>query len=259
METPEKDRFPRCIMRMRFLLLSLLLLLPAKVGADPFILTTSEYKPFSSQEGGLAMDIIRAALDAVGAEPEFVFRPWKRGELGVLKGDFVGTFPYSANAQRLAQFAFTDSLLRSNAVFFMRKEQMPGWDYDGVASLKPYTVACVPGYFYNDIFDKHGVRCQPVDRTRNAFRMLLKGRVDFVVESEAVGWMELDQLGPDARDQVRAAPTPIRTGVSAIMTAKSSPRAAEFRKRFNRGLKAIQADGTYDAILKKYNLLQNER
>lgn len=232
-------------------LLLLVFLLPVAGWAETFVLATSEYKPFASRDGGLAMDIIDAALAEVGAEAQYVFVPWRRGEVGVLKGEYAGAFPYSSTPERRERFAFSDQVVVSKAVFFMLRDNLPGWDFGGMESLRGHSVACVLGYFYVERFREAGISCHPVPDIKSAFGMLLRGRVDLVVESEAIGWMQLRDLG-GGRDTVRVAPTPLRKGVSAVMTSKASPEAARLRSKLNEGLARIRASGAYEEILSRY-------
>lgn len=237
------------------LALILVMTISSTASAKSFTLATGDYRPFCSKHGGVAMDIVTAALQSVGANAKYVILPWVRCEAGVERGDFVGTFPYSKNESRIKKFLFTNGILNTSAVFFMLKDSMPNWDYGGVNSLEGLRVACIKGYFYETLFTKNEVNCQPVTDIKDAFQMLIRGRIDLVAESEAIGWMMIEDIDSGYISKIREANTPLRSGVSSVMVSKIHPDSEVFIKLFNKGIQKIKSNGVYDAILERYHLL----
>ena len=239
---------------MRLLFALLLFLLPATASAQTFVLATSDYPPFCSESGGLAMDIIDAALDAVGAKAKYEFLPWKRCEICLEAGECDGTFPYSYTPERAKKFFFSEPIFNSDAVFFMLKSKMPRWDYNGIDSLKGYKIACVHGYFYEEQFIKNGLDCHIVPTAKNAFAMLLEGRVDLVIDTKIIGLTLIDSINKHGRKLIKMSKTPIRSGVSYVMMKIGVDRGKKLESLFNKGLNLIKENGQYTAIFEKYDI-----
>ncbi len=97
-----------------------------------------------------------------------------------------------------------------------------------------------------------------LDSTPNeisAFKKLISGRVDIIPLDKITGMTLIKENFPNELANIKTVKTPITTSYSFLMISRKYPDAKALTEKFNMGLKKIQENGTYDAILKKHNLL----
>jgi polar amino acid transport system substrate-binding protein len=93
---------------------------------EPVIFVTSAYEPYVIDEGkvikGVFPDIVNAVFHELDIKIEFIFMPWKRGEITVKKGEAFATFPYLITEQRAGNFYFSDPVINFFPKFLYKKK-----------------------------------------------------------------------------------------------------------------------------------------
>lgn len=240
------------------LLLALLLFTPTLAfGGDSreVRLVTGEWPPYVSTglpENGFVADMVTEAFKAVGIAARIEFVPWKRCELLLKDGKALAAFPYAKNAERAAAFDFSDTLFVLEDKFFFLKERLPDFTYRSVADLRPLLVGGAIGYHYEHRLHEAGIKVDMASDATASFKKLLAGRVDVVLEEERVGRAIVEELLGAQAGRVGVSPVPFSVNEDGLMFSRTHPDAARLRELFNQGLRAIRANVTHAAILRRH-------
>ncbi len=85
--------------------------------------------------------------------------------------------------------------------------------------------------------------------------MLNASRTDFVIENQTVGYYTINKAFPDQKDKFKVLSKYYgETTSNALLVSRDFPDSKKILERFNQGLEKIKANGTYDKIIKKYNM-----
>ncbi|WP_320176268.1 transporter substrate-binding domain-containing protein [Maridesulfovibrio sp.] len=243
------------IRKVIFIILSVLFLFSGSAFAGKIHFAEGEWAPYVSKnlpENGFSTEIVRAALKAVGLEPELEYYPWKRSINLVEAGEAAGSFPWSKTPEREKQLLFSDPLHSTREVLFYMKSKFPdGLKFNSLSDLKTYVIGGTAGYWYEKAFKEAGLKVDYVSDTKTSFKKLERGRVDLIPENELVGWTIIKEMFPGQENKFGATTDTTRSGQMYVIFSKDK---AELVTMFNEGLKKIKSDGIYSAILKKYNL-----
>ena len=255
------------------LLLPLLLCLPvapadAQADAPPLqiSLATLEWPPYVGAElpeQGYAADVVRTACDRGGVEVRFEFMPWARALMLAQQGVYAGVLPEYNNPERERQFLFSAPFpggpvglykRRGDAIAYARS---PAEDLDAaLRSVARYRIGTVRDYVNNDTFD----RADYLRREESAsdainLRKLQHGRIDLVFIDRWVAdyVLRTDPLLKDAAlDMLQP---PIDEPALHIAWSRTAEIAAQARPACDRGLVAIQADGTLARLREKHGVV----
>ena len=236
---------------MRTLSALALFLLGAAAAAQPRELTLlagDSIAPYaiSTEDRGLELDLIRAALATQGLKVRFQFVPLRRvssdvevmgadgatRRVGVALAGGQMTLPYVAY-QTCALVADAEAaprnltgLQRLRVLAFQGAALELGAEYAAMAQRNP--------------------RYSEINNQRNQIKLLQLGRTDVVVADRLIAQWHWQQLGnPSA--------------LHCSLPLASAPYAAYFRQAahaqaFNAGLQRIKADGEYARILARYGV-----
>jgi len=171
----------------------------APAHADSFELVIGDdYPPFVDQNlpnYGLATEIVQTTFREMGHDTELVFKPWQRGFKDAADGKYLGTFPYSKNAEREESFHYSIPLYTFRQFFFTRADgDFAPESYD---DLKGHNV-CVPvGYSLAGLKELEAANeitlVRPPD-IEFCFQMIAKKRADVVRVIDIIGWAMIDKL-----------------------------------------------------------------
>lgn len=230
-------------------------------GQEPVRISDPDWPPyyFADREDappGLAKEILRACLDEVGVEADFVHLPIERMRHYVETGEIdIVTFSYRADREESVTYGsevlFTDSyrpIVRKGGA--VRIDELA--DFDSVR------LGHVNGLRYSAEFHDYVRERQETGEvtvlpsTESAIKMLEAGRIDvFVGTRTNIEWLAREG---DHRD-LQILEYDIRTGDYFVTVPKSSrriPDARAFLDGIDACLAAMKADGRVDAILSKY-------
>jgi polar amino acid transport system substrate-binding protein len=214
------------------------------------------YPPYGDPkhpDGGLGMEIIRAAYKTQGHEVTMEYVPWARAETGVKNGTYdIVPFTWRTDA-RVKVLLFSTAFAVGNVRFIKRKGDP--FEFHGLDSLKGKLVGTVLGYGYGDAFMQSTtfVRENGKDLMTN-IKKLLRNRVDLTLEDEIVARAAISAEDPEALEQIEFVKTPLSVNPLYVTAGLQNPKAREIISAFNKGLEVIKANGTYDKIFKKYGM-----
>lgn len=205
------------------------------------------------EQGGYTVEIIREALKRVGYELETVWLPWKRAQVEAARGDYDGLGASYYTEERTAKFAYSDPIATTQVVFFKRTED--DIKYSKLEDLEPYKIGTGFGYGYPEEFLKADyLQKITAYELKTGIKRLLHKRVDLIIGSREAILFYLKQEYPDRIHSVEILGKPLETLSLYVPFSKMRPNYKQKVEDFNRGLKMIKEDGTYQKIMKKHGL-----
>jgi len=231
---------------------------------DEIILTTGDYPPYvfeGADDPGPMAAIVAAAFKEEGITTKIVFYPWKRAEDEARQGNAFAAFPYTVTEERKKEFEFSDPMYLVTAKFFYNKEyHSDGMPFEQVEDLCDYKLGGLAGSWYEESFFKDaGVQVEYVSEIEQNIEKLARGRIDLMVGEQNVLWYLIRTKYSDEASKFATLEKPLeRPGGVAndfrLMVSPNYPNYAELLDKYNAGLAAIRANGTYKQILEKYQL-----
>lgn len=216
------------------------------------------YPPFdvlapSGEITGFDIDIANALCTQLKAKCVFVKQPFE-SMIAALNAHKFDAIIASLNItdERKKEVDFTDRYYRSAAQLVARKGSPLLPD---VASLKGKTVGVQTGStheaFAKANWANHGVKIVGYANQDNVYLDLLSGRIDAALQDNiqaATGFIDT----PRGQKFAFAGPVIQDGGISSDVGIAVNKDNPALRDALNGAIKAIRADGTYDAIQKKY-------
>lgn len=195
---------------------------------------------------GLVVDIFRAAAERAGYEVEFFAVPIEQMEAALKDGSAVATIPTAITPERRQTMDFTDLLMMTGGAIYVRAgEPTP----DGVEELAGKTVVTprtgpLADYLRKTV-PKAMLEVTPDYET--SLERLVSGKADAAALNFQAGAMIANKLYPGKVNVPDKMFLVLPFG-AAVLKGQNG----EFVNRFNKGLAAIRADGTYERINKSW-------
>lgn len=228
----------------------------ADAGLELHLITGPDFKPFTDPglpQGGMHVEIVRAAFAKVGRMVTVDFEPWARGYSDAQQLRFDATFPYARTDARERDFLYSD-LLYANV---SRPYVLAGatWSAAAPQDLAGKTMCNPVGYVVQmpiqGLVSSGAIKVESPASMPQCFKMLQAGRVDFVdcVETQAKA-AALDVFGKT--EAVKPLLAVIGAGGEFFIVPRQHPDHDRILADFNRGLAMLRASGEYDAIVKRH-------
>lgn len=231
-------------------------------GREKIKIVTWEWPPYVSKNmanNGIIGEIVKEAFNEEGVDVEFVYMPWKRGEIEVKKGNYFGTFPYVETEERKSEFEFSNSIFISKGKFFYLKNSSVNKEWHKFEDLKKYKIGGTLGYWYSEIFKEKGLNVDYVASDEQNFMKLYSKRVDIVPTDELVGKYIIDKLYSNEKEKFEIMDGELNRGELKMMVSKNYSGYKSILNRFNEGLDKIKINGKYKTIIEKYQIkLENK-
>ena len=224
--------------------------------AESYTSAENNWPPFISKEradDGVAIALIREIFKRSGNEMSFDELPWSRA-IDSVKTGAVDILPgVWHNEERTKYLIYSEPYLYNRIVFIKKKGD--GFEYDGIGSLEGKKVGTVQDYNYGDEFLKaeHFKRISTVGLINNV-RKLVNGRIDLTLEDEIVARSDIMSKTPELADQVDYSKNALSEVGLHIACGKANPKCPQIIEQFNKGLKAMQDDGSLASFLKDNGL-----
>jgi polar amino acid transport system substrate-binding protein len=234
------------------------LFLGAAVLADspPLRMGVSEWPPYEfAQNGvprGLDIELARAAVVAMKAEPAFEFYPWKRVLLMAQRQEIDAILSVRPTPERQQYLLFPrEHLSVSENVLFVRK----GEDYHvpSVAALAGKMVGVTASYSYGEELDalvRSGAVVTDESHTdEQGLRKLMAVRYDMFVCDRISGWYLAQSMG--IADQISALPLRVSTVKNYLAFSRTAANTARVA-RFDAAVTALKKSGEWQRIVDGY-------
>jgi len=242
-----------CLLSALLLPLSLFLGMPAVAGGTLRI-AISDWPPYvetTAPDQGLAIELVRTALDRIDYDMEIVDEPWSR----TLEGATIGVYDALAAAwfsdARAAKFLFSKPYLL-NEIKFIKRKGHP-FQFRSMDDLRGQVIGIVKDYAYDDRFDRgSGLTRFVNNHVLENLLLLLQGEVDVTLDDERVLRHEIAQYMAGSKDQFEILPNPFSQKGLCFAMSRQHPRYKEIIKAFDAEIAEMRGDGTYDRILAKH-------
>ncbi len=182
--------------------------------------------------------IVSMVLAKMGKAPHYRFYPWTRCFDAVVKGRVWAAFPYAYTEERAEKVWYTQPLAIDRVVFFYYEP--PGKTrniaIEKIADLKKYRVAGVTGYYYEPIFQKHGVEADYTSSEVQGLEKLVLGRVNVMPNSESVGWDLIHGHFPEKAGHFKTVDYTFSVNKLGLIVSKRYPESKRLLKEFNAAL-----------------------
>lgn len=211
--------------------------------------TEGTYAPFTYHDAtgklvGFDVEIGEAIAKKLGVKPEFVEGKWD----GLIAGLDAKRYDAVINQvgiteARKKKYDFSEPYIASKAVLIVKQ------DNDAIksfADLKGKKAAQSLTSNFGKLAESNGAELVGTDGFDQSIQLVLTGRADATI-NDSLSFLDFKKHKPDA--PVKVVATESNADYSGIIIRKGEP---ELLAAINKALADIKADGTYDAISKKY-------
>jgi polar amino acid transport system substrate-binding protein len=220
-------------------------------------LSASTSPPYSDRqlpEQGLALEIVSHVFKHAGYSPEVKFDIWPRAMEGVSVGliDALASAWYSQ--ERAEEYLFSEPYITSKLILLKLRSDRS--NYSDVLNLRGKRVGTQVDFAYGVNFDAvEGLQLVPENHAIQNLLGLLNDKVDVVIGDQRTLAMQLHSyLGGDIQKfEVVDIGLPSRDRYVAASRAIEGEE--ELIARFNKALAETRKDGSYQAIVSKWDKL----
>lgn len=237
---------------MRWVGMVVVCLISLMAEADPLRIGFGTHKPpyiFEGESRGLEYDIVLAALHAAGYEPEVHYMPLERLHLMLRRGEIDAIGPTNALSGVEAYYSAPHIQYQNMAVALKSRHLR----IERIADLENYSVSAFQrarfllGSEFQAMAEANPrYREEAHQIARN--RLLYSGRIDVVITDMRI----LRYFNREVYTQVDVSQPLTVYPLFPVTSYQVGFRLEAQRDRFNRGLDAIRANGTYEAIERRY-------
>ena len=245
---------------LRGIYISVLLLLTACFNSlafaesKPLKIAGSVWPPYIIDQGaekGAATALVSEILKRAGYQTEVSIETWPR----TLEGTSAGIYDVIISAwytkERETHFQFTEPYFVNTIQFVKRKDAQI--DFKDYQDLKGLVIGVVNGYAYGEEFDNaKGILKLPSNHLIQNLLKLQQGRIDLTLGDKWVVRHELTEYFPTAIKDFAFLGKPVATRTLHAAVSRAHPQHDKIVKDFNKALKSMKADGSYEKILDTY-------
>ena len=219
------------------------------------VLSNGEWAPYLSESlphYGAASHIVQEAFSAKDIKTRYEFYPWKRSYKLAKDGEVNGTPVWVYTEERAKDFYYTDVVITDYEYLFHLKEKPLTWHR--IEDLKGRIIGATLHTVYPTLEEGAAKGVLVIERGGNydnLYHRLLNNRIDAIPQVNQVGQYYLrTTLSPEQRDRITYSPTVLQERKYHLILSKKIQENKKLLARFNQGLAAIIANGTYVKILK---------
>lgn len=225
-----------------------------KVGANVWAPYINNQLPAN----GLVANLVTTVLTRAGYQVEMTFMPWHRVSESLISGELDMSIASWYNETRAQELQFTDAYLQNELVIVKRKEDR--LSFNSPAQFKQnitnrgYRLGIFKDYGYGSFFSEVAplVHLDYFKYDTQMLRSVASKKTDLALIDF---WTAEQSLAnqKNIANHLELVPTPvISQSLHATISLKRSDHK-EIAKAFNKTLKAMKEDGSYQEILERYN------
>ncbi|OHX16021.1 hypothetical protein BI344_21820 [Chromobacterium sphagni] len=221
----------------------------ARAGA--IVLGATEYPPYMSPRlpgGGLAVAIVSEAFQRAGLQTKIVYLPWSRAMSEAGSGQLDGIIGLWETAERKQRFLFSKPFLDNHIGLFKRSGD--AIRYQRLSDLKPYTIGTVRGYANPEAFEQARLKTDETLSDASNLAKLAARHIDLALIDHGVANYLLRGNLAALAEKLEWLPPAVVTYPMRLGIARNQAEGEKRIQAFNRGLDAMQRDGTLEKMLK---------
>jgi len=222
---------------------------------EPLLIVTDPWPPYSLVENnritGIDTEIIQAVFQKMKTPITIESHPWNRclSLLENRKADAILDASITPERKKFLLFP-EEPVSEGITVFFIKKGRVI--PYTRLEDMNKFKAGAQLGYSYCDEIDKtpFALKAERVQSLEQNFKKLILGRIDFVIESDVVGYYEAKRLGLSDKIDIIPNAQFCHSGNYLAFAKKSGHE--QLATRFSKELKAFKKTKEYRIILEKY-------
>lgn len=218
----------------------------AALAGPALSVTTESWPPYNmmvdDKPGGIATEILTAALERAGLEATIRLLPWQRAYQMVLRQESDCIYSTVRLPGREEDFKWIGPLLHDEFVVLSMSDR--NLAIHSLDDLKKYRTAAIPGTAIYAILSENGVH--PLDTSYFDFtKLLTSGRVDYMVDSRLKGAYHA------ARDKIDLQETLAIQGVDLWLACnRTLPDTIE--AALNHAIEQMASDGSINRLVDRF-------
>jgi polar amino acid transport system substrate-binding protein len=228
----------------------LALLLSPSIAAEKVItVVAAEFPPLTTnaggQPGGVVLEVVREASRRAGVAVEFSFLPWQRAQLETQARNDVLIIPFTRTPSREAHYQWVAPVLEFHTVLVTLANPP-----SSIEEAKMLVVGYVRGTSFKDEVEQAGFPYfeESNDDVANA-RKLKLGRIGAWITTDLMAHGVYRQAGFDPAE-LKYGPNLGPVKVSWVAASHDFPK--DIAKKIANAIDRMRADGSYQAIVKRY-------
>lgn len=241
-------------MKRLFLVVLLIGGFAGQVSSAELTIVADQWPPYVDQSmanQGLAVEIVSSTFERAGYHPALRIETWPRALEGLEIGiyDVVGTVWKTPEREKL--FVFSDPYWM-NQIRFIKKKDLEV-KYENLDDLSGLVIGTIKDYAYGEEFvNSRSLIKIPQNYIIQNLSKLRDGDIDLTVGDELAIRYTLNQYMKNSIPEFEFLEKPLASRELFVAVSKQNPRAEKIVSDFNRALREMKGDGSFDAIAKKY-------
>ncbi len=237
------------------LLFGLLLTSNAAQSQDTVTLTASTSPPYSDiklPEQGLAMEVVSHIFKRAGYTPQIEFKIWSRAMEGVSVGLYDALASAWYSDERAKEYLFSEPYLPAKLILLkLRSDRAVYRDQSHLAGKR---LGTQQDFAYGINFDEiPGLKLVPENHAIQNLLGLLNGKVDVVIGDQRTLAMQLNEYLPNELHKFEVVHANLPTRDRHVAASRAIDGEDKMIADFNRALAAVKKDGSYAAIVAKWD------
>ena len=224
-------------------------------------LSTINWEPYTGEklpDQGFFTEIVKEAFAKVGYKIEFLYRPWARALQEAKDGTVHGIMDAYWKKDRVKYLEYPDVVWKVREEFIALKKNPI--KYNGkLADLKGSTIGVLRGSAQAEEIEAAGVKTEAITDQKQNVQKLLAGRIDAMIIPRSIFYYQAESLDKKFnRKNIKVLQPPYKIYDMYVAFSKKKPNYKKITADFNKGLKLIKENGTYNKIIKKHNISSEE-
>jgi len=248
----------KVIRRLVFFMIFILVFCPHLDAAEYKVLKSASdpWPPFIDPQNpkeGLSLEVARAAYNTQGYDVKHDYQPWARAMKDLKAGKIDIIVNTWMTEERKAFLMYSDHYTVNEVKFIKLKND--NFEYNGMKSLTGKNVGIIRGYGYGDEFtNATNFKKQEVSNLLINVNKLIAGRINLTLEDEIVARVIIAQKDSQLLEKISFTENSLSKKYMYITSGLANPNHKKYIEAFNKGLKIIKENGTYDQIMKSYGI-----
>jgi polar amino acid transport system substrate-binding protein len=214
--------------------------------------TSPPYADQNLPDQGLALELVENAFSRTDYNPDITIESWSRAMEGVRLGLYDALATAWRTDERDQDFLFSDPYINSRLVI-LKLRASPG-RYHSLQSLAGRRLGVRADYAYGVDFSAiPNLRLVEENHMIQNLLNLLNGKVDFVIGDLRTINLQLNEFLEDKKTKFSVVDIELPSRARHVAAGRSVKGHEKMISEFNRALAESRKDGSYDAIIKKWD------
>jgi len=228
--------------------------------ADNLSMVVNTWPPYASRDlpdNGLAVELVRTALQRKGHQINLHYETWPRALEGLEIGIFDIVGAVWKTKEREKQILFSEPYLINQVKFLKRKKDTI--KFTNLEDLTGYFIGIVKDYAYQDEFvnSRRHIKL-PQNHIIQNLQRLLQGDIDLTLGDERAIVYEIKKYMPNRMKELEFLDKPLSRRPLYIGVSRQNPQAEKIISEFNQAIEKMRQDGSYQRIVQKFTYPLNQ-